>query len=76
MQADRRVKVEDTSSTNALAGFSLVVMAPIQEGGAASSSDVALAEPLPTAAEAGRVSQEAVPIEQGQPLRAVEPSGP
>ena len=48
-------------------------MAPIQEGGAASSSDVAVAEPLPNAAEAGRVSREAVPIEQGQPLRAVEP---
>ena len=48
-------------------------MAPIQEGGAATSSDVAVAEPLPNAAEAGRVSQEAVPIEQGQPLRAVEP---
>ena len=28
---------------------------------------------MPNAAEAGRVSQEAVPIEQGQPLRAVEP---
>ena len=48
-------------------------MAPIQEGGAASSSDVAVAEPLPNAAEAGRVSRETVPIEQGQPLRAVEP---
>ena len=34
---------------------------------------MAVAKPLPNAAEAGRVSQEAVPIEQGQPLRAVEP---
>ena len=48
-------------------------MAPIQEGGAKSSTDVAEAEPLPNAAEAGRISQEAVPIEQGQPMRAVEP---
>ena len=53
--------------------LALVQMAPIEEGGAASSSDVAVAEPLPNTAEAGRVSQEAVPIEQGQPLRAVEP---
>ena len=73
LQADRRVTVDDKSSANALAGFSSVQMAPIQEIGAASSSDVAVAEPLPNAAEAGRVSQEAVPIEQGQPLRAVEP---
>ena len=40
--------------------FSAVQMAPIQDGGAASSSDVAVAEPLPNAAEVGRVSQEAV----------------
>ena len=33
---------------------------------------VAVAEPLPNAAEAGRVSQEVVPTEQGQPLRVVE----
>ncbi len=32
-----------------------------------------LAEPLPNAEEAGRVSQEAVPIEPRHPLRAVEP---
>ena len=67
-------EVGDKSSANALAGFSSVQMAPIQEGGAASSSDVAVAEPLPNAAEAGRVSQEAVPIEQGQPRRSVEPA--
>ena len=65
LQADQRVTVDDKSSANALAGFSSV-MAPIQEGGAASSSDVAVAELLPNAAEAGRVSREAVPIEHGQ----------
>ena len=43
-QADRRVTVDDKSSANALAGFSSVHMAPIQEGGAASSSDVAVAD--------------------------------
>ena len=48
-------------------------MAPILEIGAASSPDVAVAEPSLNAAEPGRVSQEAAPIEQGQPLRAVEP---
>ena len=73
LQADRRVTVEDKTSANALAGFSSVKMAPIQESGAASSSGVAVAEPFPNAAQAGTVSQEAVPIEQGQPLRAVEP---
>ena len=73
LQADRRVKVDDKSTANALAGFSSVQMAPTQEIGAASLSDVAVAEPLPNAAEAGRVSQEAVLVEQRQPLRAVEP---
>ena len=34
---------------------------------------MAVAELLPNSAEAGRVSHEAVPIEQGQPLRATEP---
>ena len=48
-------------------------VATIQEVGAVSSSDVAVAESSTNAAEAGRVSQEAVPVEQGQPLRAVEP---
>ena len=43
-QADRRVTVDDKSSANALAGFSSVHMAPIREGGAASSSDVAVAD--------------------------------
>ena len=52
LQADRRVKVDDKSAANALAGFSFVQMAPKQEIGAASSSDVAVAEPLPNAAEA------------------------
>ena len=74
LHADRRVTVDDKSATHALAGFSSVQMAPIQEGGAATSSDMAVAEPLPNSAEAGRVSREAVPIEQEQPLRAVEPN--
>ena len=69
----RRIDESPSITANALVGFSFVRMAPIQEIGAASSSDVAVAEPLPNAAKAGRVSQEAVPIEQGQPLRAVEP---
>ena len=43
-QADRRVTVDDKSSANAFAGFSSVHLAPIQEGGAASSSDVAVAD--------------------------------
>ena len=45
LQADRRVTVDDKSSANALAGFSSVQVAPIQEGGAASPADVAVAEP-------------------------------
>ena len=49
-------------------------MAPIQKGGAASSTDVA--EPLPNTAEADRTSEESVPIEQGQPLRVVEQPSP
>ena len=73
LQADPRVTVDDKSTANASAGFSSVQMAPIQEIGAASSSDVAVAEPLPNAVEAGKVSQEAVPNQQGQPPRAVEP---
>ena len=39
LQADRRVTVDDKSSVNMLTGFSPVQMAPIQEGGAASSTD-------------------------------------
>ena len=66
LQADRRVAVDDKSAANALAGLYSVQMAPTQEGGAPSLSDV-------QAAEAGRVSQEAAPVEQGQPPRAVEP---
>ena len=71
LQADRRVTVDDKSSANTLAGFSSVQMAPIEEGGAASSTDVAV--PLPNTAEAGKTSKEPVSIEQGQPLRAAEP---
>ena len=71
LQADRRVTVDDKSSANTLAGFSSVQMAPIEEGGAASSTDVAV--PLPNTAEAGKTSKESVSIEQGQPLRAAEP---
>ena len=43
-QADRRVTVDDKSSANALTVFSSVHLAPIQEGGAAPSSDVAVAD--------------------------------
>ena len=67
------MRIDESRSANAFAGFSSVQIAPIHEGGSASSSDVAVVEPLPNAAEAGRVSQEAVPMEQKQPLRAVEP---
>ena len=41
LQADRRVTVEDKSSVNMLAGFSLSQIAPMQEGVATSSTDVA-----------------------------------
>ena len=51
LQSDRRVTVDDKSSANASAGLSSVQVAPVQEGGVASSSDVAVAEPLPDAAE-------------------------
>ena len=47
-----------------------MLIAPMQEGGAASSTDAA--EFLDTA-EAGKTSKESVSIEQGQPLRAAEP---
>ena len=71
LQADRRVTVDDKSSVNVLTGFSPVLMAPIQEGGAPSSMDVA--EQFPDPAEAGETTEEPVSIEQGQPLRAAEP---
>ena len=71
LQADRRFTVDDKSSVNTLTGFSPVLMAPIQEGGAASSTDVA--EQFPDPAEVGKTSKESVSIEQGQPLRAAEP---
>ena len=44
LHADPRVTVDDKSSVNASAGFSSMQMAPIHEGGAASSPDVAVAE--------------------------------
>ena len=46
-------------------------MAPVQEGAADSSTDVA--EPSPNTAEAGKTSKESVSIEQLQPPRAAEP---
>ena len=70
--SDRRITVDDKLSTNTLAGFHSVEMVIIQEGGVASPTHVAVAEPLPNAAEVGRTSKESVPIEQGQPLRAAE----
>ena len=54
LRSDRRVTVDDMSSANALAGLYSVEMALIHEHGA-SSSGVAVAEPLPNTAEAGRV---------------------
>ena len=71
LQADRRLTVDDKSSVNTLTGFSPAQMAPIQEGGASSSTDVA--EQFPDPAEVGKTSKESVSIEQGQPLRAAEP---
>ena len=47
LQTDRQMTTDDKSTANAFAGFSSVQMAPIQEVGAASSSDVAVAQPLP-----------------------------
>ena len=64
LQPNRRVTVDDKSSANTLAGFSSVQMAPIQEGGAASSANVA--EMLPNTAGAGKTSKESASIEQGQ----------
>ena len=65
---NRQVTVDDKSSANAFAGFSSVQLAPIQEGGAASSSDVAVAEPLPNAAEAGRVQNRDSRCEQSNQM--------
>ena len=59
LQADRRVTVDDKSSVNMLIGFSLVLMAPVQEGGAASSTDVAEFSDI---AVAGKTSKESVSI--------------
>ena len=69
--SDRRVTVDDMSSANALAGFFPSQIAPMQEGGATSSTDVA--EPFPDATEVGKTSKESVSAEQGQQLRASEP---
>ena len=73
LQADRRVTVDDKSSANAFAGFSSVHLAPLREGGAASSSDVAVADRYRILQRLEESHERAVPIEQGQPLRAVEP---
>ena len=71
LQADRRVTVEDKSSVNMLAGFSPSQIAPMQEGVATSSTDVAEQFSDPT--EVRKTSKESVSVEQGQPLRAAEP---
>ena len=71
LQADRRVTVEDKSSVNMLAGFSPSQIAPMQEGVATSSTDVAEQFSDPT--EVSKTPKESVSVEQGQPLRAAEP---
>ena len=71
LQADRRVTVEDKSSVNMMAGFSLSQSAPMQEGVATSSTDVVEQFSDPT--EAIKTSKDFVPVEQGQPMRATEP---
>ena len=71
LRSDRRVTVDDMSSANALAGFFPSQIAPMQEGGATSSTDVA--QQFPDAAEVGKTSEESVSAEQGQLLRAAEP---
>ena len=63
LQADPRVTVKDKSSVNMLTRFSPVLMAPIQEGGAASSTDVA--EQFPDPAKAGETTEEPVSIVEG-----------
>ena len=71
MQAHRRVTVDEKSCVNIMIGCSPVQMALVQEGGAASLTDVV--EQFQNTAEAGKTSKEFVSIEQGQPLRAAEP---
>ena len=56
---------------NELAGFSVSQTASMQEGGTASSTDVA--KQFPDAAEVGKMPKESVSVEQGQLLRAAEP---
>ena len=70
LQADRRDTVDHKSSTNTLAGFHSMQMAPIQEG----ESDVAVAEPLPNAAGGLQSPHERpCPLNRDSRLRAVEP---
>ena len=71
MQADRRVTVEDKLSVNKLAGIFPSQIAPMQEGGATTSTDVA--EQFPDLTEIGKTSKESVSVEQGQQLQAAEP---
>ena len=69
LQADRRVTVEDKSSLDMLAGFSPSEIAPMTEGVAMSSTDVA----EQFADQQSKTSKESVTVEQGQPLAAAEP---
>ena len=71
-QAGWRVTVEDKSSVNELAGFSVSQTASMPEGGTTSSTDVA--KQFPDAAEVGKMPKESVSVEQGQLLRAAEPN--
>ena len=70
-EAGRRATVEDKSSVNELAGFSVSHTASRQEDGTTSSTDVG--KPFPDAAGVGKMPKESVFVEQGHPLRAAEP---
>ena len=58
VQADWQVTVEGKSSVNKLSGFFPSQIAPMQEGGATSSTDVA--EQFPDATEVGMTSKESL----------------
>ena len=71
VQANWQVTAEGKSSVNKLAGVFPSQSTTVQEGGATSSTDVA--EPAAGSTEVYKTAKESVSVEQGQPLRAVEP---
>ena len=71
VQANWRVTVEGKSSVNKLAGVFPSQITTVQEGGAASATDVA--EPVTDSTEVDKTSKEFVSVEEGQLLRAAEP---